>query len=217
MGTMPARVLSVNVGEIVEEPRPGVVLATAIDKRPASEPVPAGALGLRGDEHRDTVAHGGADQAVYAYAREDLDWWEAEIGRPLVAGQFGENLTTAGLDVTGALIGERWQVGPVVLEVSAPRIPCAVFQAWMGERAWVRRFTEAGRPGAYLRVLTAGDLTAGAPLEVVHRPAHRITVAAAFRALTTERAQSVRLLEVPELSAKAHARARSWVDRQSAR
>ena len=89
--------------------------------------------------------HGGPDQAVYAYAREDLDL-EAELGRPLENGVFGENLTTEGLDVNGALIGERWRIGPdVILEVSRPRIPCGTFQGWMAQGDWIKRFTQVAR------------------------------------------------------------------------
>ena len=131
--------------------------------------------------------HGGPDQAVYAYAREDLDYWETELGRPLGNGVFGENLTTAGLDVNGALIGERWRVGPdVILEVSCPRIPCNTFQGWMALGGWIKRFTQAGRPGTYLRVIELGEVRAGDSVEVVHRPEHEVSVAVCFRALTLE-------------------------------
>jgi MOSC domain-containing protein YiiM len=124
---------------------------------------------------------------VYAYAREDLDDWQAELRRPLGDGVFGENLTTAGVDVTHALIGERWLVGAgLVLEVSGPRIPCATFQGWLAREGWVRRFTEAAVPGAYLRVVRPGEVRPGDPVAVVHRPRHDVTVALTFRALTLE-------------------------------
>jgi MOSC domain-containing protein YiiM len=186
------KLLSVNLGQ----PRPsaaGDVQVTAIDKRPAEGPVmvtpaPAkGSAGLAGDRVCDVRHHGGPDQAVYAYAREDLDFWEAELGRPLPGGVFGENLTTTGLDVNAALIGERWRVGPdVILEVSCPRIPCTTFQGWMALAGWIKRFTQAVRPGAYLRVIEAGEIRAGDSVEVVHRPGHEVSVAVCFRALTLE-------------------------------
>jgi MOSC domain-containing protein YiiM len=139
--------------------------------------------------------HGGGDQAVYAYAREDLDWWEPELGRPLANGVFGENLTTAGLEVNGALIGERWRAGPdVVLEVSCPRIPCATFQGWLERAGWVKRFTLTARPGAFLRVIEPGEIRAGDRVEIVHRPGHDVTVALAFRAMTLEPELLARLL-----------------------
>ncbi|MET7779027.1 MOSC domain-containing protein [Streptomyces mirabilis] len=170
---------------------------TGIDKRPVDGPVRVtapgpkgvGASGLAGDTVCDLRHHGGNDQAVYAVAREDLDDWGRELGRPLASGAFGENLTTQGLDVSGARIGERWRVGSeVVLEVTCGRIPCRTFQGHVGEQRWVKRFTQKGAPGAYLRVIEPGEIRAGDPIEVVHRPDHEVTVALAFRAETTERA-----------------------------
>ncbi len=182
---------SVNVGSA----RP--ILAktgrSAIDKRPASEPVEvtasvaAGESGLAGDTICDKRHHGGPDQAVYAYAREDLDGWQQELNRPLRDGMFGENLTTTGLDVNGARIGERWRVGAdVLLQVTVPRIPCRTFAAWLDDNGWIRTFTERAIPGAYLRVLEPGRVRAGDPVRIEHRPEHDVTIALAFRALTRE-------------------------------
>lgn len=198
-------ILSVNVGE-----RRAVAAksgTSGIDKRPVAGPVEVrapgpkglGGSGLVGDHISDTANHGGDDQAVYAYAREDLDAWERELGRPLANGTFGENLTTAGIDVTGAVIGEHWVVGDVVLQVSCPRIPCVTFAVWLGEQKWVPRFTRARVPGAYLRVLNPGTLTGGSPVRVVDVPAHGVTVATAFAAFTTEPALLPLLRDVPEL------------------
>lgn len=143
---------------------------------------------MEGDEIGDLRFHGGDDRAVTAYAREDLDLWERELGRPLTDGAFGENLTTSGLDVNGALIGERRRIGSgVVLEVTGGRVPCNTFQGHVGEKGWVRRFTRAGQPGALLRVIEPGTLRAGDPLRVVHRPDHDITVPLLFKAATLER------------------------------
>ncbi len=202
------KLLSVNLGRRTRVPytdHPEGV--TGIDKRPVQGPVRVaapgpkgvGAGGVAGDDVCSTRHHGGDDQAVYAVAREDLDDWERELGRPLANGQFGENLTTEGLDVSGALIGERWRIGPeVVLEVTSGRIPCATFQGHLGERQWVKRFTAKGAPGAYLRVIEPGEVRAGDAIEVVHRPRHEVTVALQFRAVTTERALLPRLLEAGE-------------------
>src|SRR5580693_7940729 len=156
-----ARVGSVNVGRVIGAPWAGELERTAIGKRPVAAAVLAGMLGLAGDEQADKVNHGGPDQAIYAYAREDLDWWAARLGRDLRDGMFGENVTTEGLDVNAALIGEIWQFGGVVVQVTAPRIPCVVFRNWMDEEGWIRRFRAAGRPGPYLRVLRPGLLRAG--------------------------------------------------------
>jgi len=201
------RVLSVNVGWPRANPWKPVTL-TGIDKRPVSEPVlvtapgpkGTGAVGLAGDRVYDVKHHGGADQAVYAYAREDLDGWAAELGRALPDGVFGENLTTEGVVVGQALIGERWRVGDdVLLEVSAPRIPCGTFQGWLERDGWIKRFTEAALPGAYLRVIAPGLIRAGDPVQVESRPAHQVTVAITFRALTTEPDLLPRLLTVDAL------------------
>ncbi|WAZ23567.1 MOSC domain-containing protein [Streptomyces cinnabarinus] len=180
---------------------------TGIDKRPVDGPVRVaapgpkgtGASGLAGDDVCDTRHHGGNDQAVYAMAREDLDDWERELGRTLANGSFGENLTTLGLDVSGALIGERWRIGPeVVLEVTSGRIPCRTFQAHIGEERWVKRFTAKGAPGAYLRVIEPGEVRAGDAVEIVHRPDHEVTVALQFRAVTLQRDLLPRLLAAGE-------------------
>jgi MOSC domain-containing protein YiiM len=188
------KVLSVNLGRPRPNPWKGLS-ATGIDKRPVDGPVAvaapgpkgSGDVGLAGDRAHDVKNHGGYDQAVYAYAREDLDGWESELGRTLGNGVFGENLTTGGLDVNGALIGERWRIGPdVVLEVSCARIPCVTFQGWLERAGWIKRFTEAAVPGAYLRVIEPGDIRAGDPVQITHRPDHDVTVTLFFRALTRE-------------------------------
>ncbi|WP_395572068.1 MOSC domain-containing protein [Streptomyces sp. BK79] len=216
------KLLSVNLGRATAVPytdHPEGV--TGIDKRPAdgtvrvSAPGPkgVGASGLAGDTVCDTRHHGGDDQAVYAMAREDMDDWERELGRRLPNGSFGENLTTTGVDVSGARIGERWRVGPdLVLEVTCGRIPCRTFQGHLGERRWVRRFTEKGAPGAYLRVIEPGAIRAGDAVEIVHRPGHEVTVALQFRAATTERELLPRLLAAGEaLHPESLAAARKYV------
>lgn len=180
-----ARVEAVNVGCIRPTPH-GSVGSTAIDKRPVPGRARFEPLGVAGDEIADRRHHGGLDQAVYAFAREDYSYWEAELGRPLGPGSFGENLTTVGLDVQNARIGERWRVGECVLEVTGVRIPCAVFAGFLDEPRWVRRFTEHGVPGAYLRVIEPGLVGAGDPIAVVETRDHDLTVGCAFRAATTE-------------------------------
>jgi MOSC domain-containing protein YiiM len=196
------RVLSVNVGHPQLNPWKTMKL-TGIDKRPVDGPVMVsrprakgmGMVGLAGDRVYDVLNHGGPDRAVYAYAREDLDFWVAELGRPLPNGVFGENLTTEGIDVNGALIGERWRIGPdLILETSCPRIPCGTFQGWLARAGWVKRFTLAARPGPYFRVIEPGEIQAGDQIEVVHRPDHDVTVALSFLALTIEPELLPRLL-----------------------
>jgi MOSC domain-containing protein YiiM len=178
-----ARIISVNVGEIKDIEVSGRPNRTAIDKRRVPGRVFAGKLGLAGDKQADTDHHGGPDQALYAYAREDLDWWTEQTSREFSNGEFGENLTTAGLEVSGAFIGEVWQLGDeVVVQVTAPRIPCQVFKTWTGERQWVKRFAAARRPGAYLRVLAEGEVGAGDQVVVLSQPEVRVTVSESMRA-----------------------------------
>jgi MOSC domain-containing protein YiiM len=200
-----ARVASVNVGLPRDEEWAGNLRRTAIDKRPVAGPVEVGLLGLAGDEVADTKHHGGTYKAVYAFAQEDYDHWTEQLGEVVPPVTFGENLTTVGIDVNEAVVGERWRVGTALLQVVDVRIPCHVFKAWMGlsgfdDRAWVRRFTAHARPGPYLRVLEEGVLRAGDPVVVEHRPEHGVTVSTLFRALTTERSLLPLLLEVDALA-----------------
>jgi MOSC domain-containing protein YiiM len=187
-----AWVRAVNVGRLLPNPEKGG--DTAIVKSPTDHPVfvsapgPAkGESGLEGDFIGDKKNHGGDDQAVYAFAREDLDRWEGELGVVLPDGAFGENLTTTGIDPNQAQIGERWRIGAdILLEVTSPRIPCKTFAAQMGVVGWARRFSESGNPGAYLRVLRAGSVRAGDPISVERRPAHGVTVSMALFAFTVK-------------------------------
>ncbi|MCL7497333.1 MOSC domain-containing protein [Streptomyces sp. MCA2] len=198
------KLLTVNLGQPIPSEFTDAEGGTGIDKRPVDGPVSVtapgpkgtGGSGLAGDAVVDLRHHGGDDQAVYAYAREDLDDWQRELGRELANGFFGENLTTSGVEVTVARIGERWRVGPqLLLEVTSPRIPCRTFHGWLGESGWLKRFTQAAVPGAYLRVIEAGEIRAGDAVEVVHRPDHEVTIELMFRALTSRRELLPRLLE----------------------
>jgi MOSC domain-containing protein YiiM len=153
-----------------------------------------------GDEQADRSVHGGPDKAVYAYALEDTRWWEAELGRDLGPGAFGENLTLEGVDVTGALIGERWRIGTVLLEVCGPRIPCWKIGKRMDDPRFVKRFAAAGRPGAYERIIEEGALGAGDAVEIVSRPSHDVTVGMVSRAFLTDHSLVPRLLEADALA-----------------
>ncbi|MEU9000337.1 MOSC domain-containing protein [Streptomyces caniferus] len=201
------KLLTVNLGRPTPSEHTDAEGGTGIDKRPVDGPVavtapgPHGTAGsgLAGDAVVDLRHHGGDDQAVYAYAREDLDEWQRELGRELPNGYFGENLTTWGVEVTGARIGERWRVGPrLLLEVTSPRTPCRTFHGWMGEHGWIKRFTQAAVPGAYLRVIEPGEIRAGDAVDVVYRPDHEVTIGLTFQALTSRRELMPRLLEAGE-------------------
>ncbi len=199
---MTGRVTSVNVVHALIPDQRGDLDRTAIDKRPVAGRVPVQRTGVAGDVQYDRKHHGGPDKAVYAYAREDLDWWSGELARPLADGQFGENLTTTGVDVTGALIGERWRIGSdgLEVEVTMPRIPCATFQGWLAEPHWVRRFFAHRAPGAYLRVTTEGSVAAGDAIEVVHRPQHGIAMLEVFELRDADPARLRRLVDEPDVA-----------------
>ena len=194
---------SVNLGR----PRPNPfkpVEATGIGKEPVDGPVEVrdpgpkrGGLGsgLVGDYIGDRKHHGGDEQAVYAFQREDLDRWAERLGRPLPNGFFGENLTTSGIDVNEARVGERWRIGDEVeLALTAPRIPCSTFRGWVGEKGWMKMFAADARSGTYLRVLRPGTIQAGDPITVLHRPDHDVTVSLYFRSQMNERDLLPRLL-----------------------
>ncbi|MCZ2857375.1 MOSC domain-containing protein [Blastococcus sp. VKM Ac-2987] len=189
---------------------------SGIAKKPVAGRVAVGELGLDGDVQVNRKYHGGEGQAVYAYAQEDADWWSAELGRDLPAGMFGENLRTSGLDLTGALLGERWRVGTALLEVTAPRIPCANLARFWDEPQLVKRFTAHGASGAYLRVLETGEIGAGDDVEIVARPEHEVTIGLTFRAFTTQKYRLPQLTPAlaflplrnqPAIAAKIEARA----------
>lgn len=211
-------VLSVNLARLRPNPDKREVAMTGIEKIPTSESVlvrapgsKSGGLGsgLVGDVVGDRANHGGDTQAVYAYAREDLDHWESVLGRTLPGGVFGENLTTTGLDVSGAVIGERWRIGALELQVSVPRIPCGTFRAWIAERGWLRTFTLAAMPGTYLSVVSPGHVRAGDPITVMHRPEHGVTVSQVFRAITLEPELLPSILAADELPDEAKESARA--------
>ncbi|OBF11347.1 MOSC domain-containing protein [Mycobacterium sp. ACS4331] len=215
-----ANVVSVNLARPRANPdKPATI--TGIDKLPTSEPVEVRAPGPRrgglgsglvGDTIGNSKFHGGDDQAVYAYAREDLDQWQRTLNRTLSNGSFGENFTTTGIDVTGARIGERWQVGDdgLVLEVSCPRTPCRTFAKWLEISGWMKTFTAAAVPGAYLRVITPGTVRAGDGITVTDRPDHDVTIGVVFRAQMSEPELLPRLLDIAALpeSTRAYARRR---------
>ena len=201
MTTTMGNVLSVNVGGIREFEYSGRTARSAIWKYPVSGRIAARGVNLVGDDQADRRAHGGPDKAIYAYAADDYRWWESEIERTLDPGEFGENLTTEGIDVTGALVGERWEIDDLVLEVSEPRIPCWRFAVRMNDKHFPRRFTAAGRPGTYLRIIREGDVGAGDTIRVVSRPDHNLTIGDVFRIFTRDQHEVERLLNVAQMSA----------------
>jgi MOSC domain-containing protein YiiM len=192
--------LSVNLADLRTVPRRGKQVQTGIWKLPAEGRIAAGPLGLAGDTPADRSVHGGPDKAVYAYAREDTEWWEEELGRPLENGAFGENLTVSGVEASTALVGEHWRIGSALLEVSEPRLPCWKLAMKMGDPTFLKRFAKALRPGTYLRVIEAGELAAGDAIEVVERPDHDVTVRLVAEAVLADKRLAPRLLAAPRLS-----------------
>lgn len=197
------KLLSVNVTSIIHyEEWSGSVGKTGIDKRPKLGRVAIENDGVEGDSVLDTKNHGGEDQAVYAYAREDADWWEKEIGIEIANGRFGENLTTSGVDVTNAIIGEIWKIGTTTLQVTMPRIPCKVFQGFWQRPNLIKEFTQAMRPGAYLRILEEGYVEENIPIEIFDIPTHGITIRDLFAAKSGERSKINLINEIPGLAPK---------------
>jgi MOSC domain-containing protein YiiM len=196
-----AHLVSVNVGRPQQvSVRRGRPVMSAIAKAPVAGRVRVEGVNVAGDDQADRRVHGGPDKAVYAYASEDAAWWAQELGREIVPGMFGENLTTEGVDVSGAVVGERWRIGTVELEVCQPRIPCFKLGLRFGEPLMVRRFGEAARPGAYLRIVAEGELGAGDPVEVLGRPEHGVTVALVSRAILLDDSLRARAAAAPELA-----------------
>jgi MOSC domain-containing protein YiiM len=209
-----AHVEAVNVGT----PRPiersnGSVETSGIWKEPVSGRVAVRGVNVDGDDQADRSVHGGPDRAVYAYAAEDTDWWEEDLGRKLGPGTWGENLTLRGVDVTGARVGERWRIGTVTLEVNAPRVPCWKLAKKMDDPKFIKRFAQAGRPGAYLRIIDEGELGAGDEVEIVERPDHDVTIGLFAEAYEHDRSQLVRLLDAPALSDEW----RAWIEENAVR
>ena len=195
------KVLSINITHMVHEGEwTGSEGRTGIDKRASQSRVSLKNNSVEGDVIVDRKHHGGYDKAVYAYAYEDLRWWEGELGLKLSNGKFGENLTTIGVDVTGAVIGERWAIGSAILEVSQPRIPCRVFAGFWERPTLIKDFMEAGRPGAYLRIVQEGDIGGGDEIEIVNRPSHGITISDLFSAKRGERTRMSEIAKVPQIS-----------------
>ena len=195
---MKGRVGSVNVSVVRTVEHEGEIVTTGIFKEPAAGRVALTGVALQGDEQADRESHGGPTRAAYAYAEEDYRWWEVELGRTLAPGKFGENLTLQGIDVSGALVGERWRVGTAVLAVTSPRVPCYKLGMTMGDPAFVRRFARALRPGAYLAIVEEGDLGAGDSVEIVGKPEHTLSLAEMARIYLFERNRLGEML-VPEL------------------
>ncbi len=204
----PARVLSVNVGRPIETLWHGRRVRSAIWKTPVTGSVRVRGKNLVGDAQADRKAHGGSDKALYAYAGEDLEWWSSQLGVELGSGSMGENLTTGGIDLSDAVVGERWQVGTVVLQVTQPRIPCYKLGIRVGDDQFPERFADARRHGVSLRILAEGALQAGDEIQVLERPAHGLRAVEVAHIFYDQHHRARELLCVAELAASWHRWAR---------
>ena len=195
-----ARIVSLNVGRATPLRHARGEVPSAIRKTAAEGSLTLGTLGLDGDEQADLRVHGGPDKALCVYPREHAVWWAETLGRSFGYGEFGENLDTEGIDVTNAIVGERWEIGSTVLEVSEPRVPCWRLAFKMKDQGFPRQFVVAGRPGTYLRIAVEGEIGSGDEIRVVERPAHGLSIGDVFRIYMHDRHEAERLLTAPQLS-----------------
>lgn len=190
---------SINVGKPRNVTVDGHTVITSIWKQPVTGRIHVGPLNVEGDQQSDLRVHGGRDKAIYAYAAEDIEWWSRTLGRTLGPGAFGENLTTRNVDLTNARIGDHWAVGSAVLEISQPRVPCFKLGLRFADPLMPKRFAAALRPGAYLRVVTAGEIAAGDAIEI-RTAGHDVSVRLVAEAYLVDHRLAPRLIEIPELA-----------------
>lgn len=174
------RIVSVNVGRAETILHAGKSHQTGIRKRPVEDPVAVTEQGLDGDAVVDKRHHGGPDQAVYVYRREDYEWWASQSGREFADGIFGENLTVSGLP-GNLFVGDRLLIGEVLLEATSARIPCGTLAAAMADREFGMAFRRAERPGVYFRVLNPGFVTRGDAVTLIEGDAGGVTIVDLFR------------------------------------
>jgi MOSC domain-containing protein YiiM len=210
---MTATIFSLNVMHALIPDVGGEVGITAIDKRPVSDTREVTTAGVAGDKRADVPNHGMPEQAVYAYAIEDYQWWEAELGIEIPVGKFGENLTTTGVDVTNAVIGQIWRIGTSLLQVTGPRIPCGTFARWMDVDKWVKRFMAEGMPGTYFQVLESGAITSGDKIEIVSTPEHGVTVNDVYQLVAGDRDADrlARVIACSDLPEEMHTRVSGYL------
>ncbi len=191
--------LSLNIGKEQPIQIGNKMDRTGIFKTPTMDIIQILPLGVEGDHVHDVENHGGVDQAVYIYGGTDYEWWATALGLPLAPGTFGENLTIAGLASAPIQIGDRLRVGSVLLEVTAPRIPCATLAARMNDPVFVKRFREAERPGLYCRVIEPGPVRAGDVVMLEPHTQPTITIGEMFRIHYdhTNEADLLRVLAAP--------------------
>ena len=195
-------IVSVNVGKAVTVDIGGEPVATGIFKQPVSGRIRVEGVNVVGDDQADREVHGGPDRALYAYASEDIVWWGQTLQRSdLSPGIFGENLTTAGIDVNAAILGERWRVGSALFEVSAPRVPCFKLAMRLNDPKIIRLFAKSLRTGTYLRIIEEGEIGADDVLSIEFRPDHGVSIRDFSTIYFQKQDEALKLLSVPSLSA----------------
>ena len=174
-------IISVNIGQecAIENAKP--TGKTGIYKQPTGGPVQVTRLGLAGDVIVDTKHHGGPDQALYIYTQPDYAWWSQELGVEVGAGTFGDNLTLSEVESAAVAVGDRFLFGEVILEATAPRIPCETLAARMGDAHFIARFRRAERPGIYCRVIHEGLVQAGMAVDYQPYAGETLTLGEMFR------------------------------------
>jgi len=173
--------ISVNLGQERILHRKGRFERTGIFKFSTDDAVKVTNLGLAGDVIVSKKHHGGPDQAVYIYSEADYEWWSKELGMELAPGTFGENLTISELESAQFHVGDYLHVGNVILQVTAPRIPCGTFATRMDDPQWIKRFRHAERPGLYCRVTQEGFVKAGDTVSTENYPGETISILQMFR------------------------------------
>ena len=173
--------MSVNIGEKRILQRKDHVETTGIFKFPTDKSVRVTKPGLEGDVIVSKKHHGGPDQAIYVYGAADYAWWAKELGKEILPGAFGENLTIGELESAQFNVGDMLHIGDVILQVSAPRIPCGTFAARMDDSQWVKRFRDAERPGLYCRVLKDGFAQAGDAVSVERFTGETVSILEMYR------------------------------------
>ncbi|NNC76513.1 MAG: MOSC domain-containing protein [Woeseiaceae bacterium] len=174
------RVVSLNIGRAETLSHGNREFYTGICKRPVTGVIHVDELGVGDDIIQDKKNHGGPDQAVYAYSAADYAWWSRQLGVDIAFGTFGENLT---IDVLPPDMntGDRLLIGDVILEVTAPRIPCSTLAARMQDSNFGLAFRRAERPGYYCRVLHEGDIQNGDTVTLAENPVEAISILEQFR------------------------------------
>src|SRR5579871_395381 len=173
-----ARLLSVNVGLPRDIDWKGRTVHTGIWKNPVRGRCRVARLNLDGDGQGDLAGHGGEQRAVFVYQMDSYRYWQQQLTRTdFVYGQFGENFTVEGLADDAVCIGDRYQIGTALFEVTAPRVTCYRVGIRMNEPRMPALLTSSGRPGFYLRVLREGEVGAGDEITRVGGADERMTVA----------------------------------------